>query len=356
MQNLQQKYNYNTFLEYRDELEEVISEKAYSSDIANMLRLSFPIMIEYYGHEYKNVLFNVLRKIDIEIPEDGKNMYDIVQKYTPSNIENRSQVRAVNARQLKGAAGVHSLIPIFEVVDGNIVLVGRSEVVSVKNTNNKLDMLSTFVHELSHAFKSSLNSLNLSQDEQGNQILVARNGISIVYSKVYIENGTIVIEDIQEKNIGLEEGLNTYDENNIINKILSLTKNEIPNSCQDLYNSLKLPASKIKYASTGYVQEALCAEKILTNCKLKETIRQDQFIGTYNCEQRYNSISTSPQNTWQNLNSKVDLSLKHTYAKCQYIGWFNEHKDELISNLKEIHSMLDECSRNENAIISENTI
>ena len=78
MQNLQEKYKYTPFLEYSDELESIISEKAYSTDIANMLRLSFPVMIEYYGHEYKNVLFNVLKEVNIEIPEDDKNMYDIV--------------------------------------------------------------------------------------------------------------------------------------------------------------------------------------------------------------------------------------------------------------------------------------
>ena len=144
MQTLQEKYKYNPFLEYSDELEAVIAEKAYTADIANMLRLSFPVMIEYYGHEYRNVLFNVLREVNIEIPEDGQNMYDIVQKYTPPNIEKRSQVSAVNDEELKRASGVHSSTPIFEVVDGKVVLVGKSEVVSVKRNNNTLDTLATF--------------------------------------------------------------------------------------------------------------------------------------------------------------------------------------------------------------------
>lgn len=183
MKNLQQKYKYTSFLEYSDELESVISEKACNEDIANMLRLSFPVMIEYYGHEYKNLLFQVLKDINLEMPEDDKNMYDIVQKYTPSNLEKKSQISAVNASELKKASGVHSLNPIFKIADGKVELVGKTEVVSVKRINNKLDMLATFVHELSHAFKSNQNSMNLSQDNQGNQILETRSGISVVYSK-----------------------------------------------------------------------------------------------------------------------------------------------------------------------------
>ena len=101
MPSLQQKYRYNPFLKYSDELETVISEKEYDADIANMLRLSFPVMIEYYGHEYKDVLFNVLRKINIEKPLENETMYDIVQKNTPLNLKRKEQIRAVSDNELK---------------------------------------------------------------------------------------------------------------------------------------------------------------------------------------------------------------------------------------------------------------
>ncbi len=357
METLQQKNIYNPFLKYGNELEAIISEKQYTTDIANMLRLSFPVMIEYYGHEYKDIFFDVLKKIDIKIPENGENMYDILQKYILHNIKHKSQVCAVNDAELKRASGVHSLMPIFKIVNGKAVLIGRSEVVSIrKNEKNTLYTLATFVHELSHAFKSNQNSINLFQDKDGNQILVIRNGISVIYSKVYIEDGTIVIDDIQQNNLGLEEGINTYDENNIINKILSLPRSQIPNSCKELYNSLQLPASKTEYTSAGYIQETLCAKKLLTKCSMTPIVRQDQFIGTNNCEQKYNSITNNPLNTWQNLNSKIDLSVKHTYDRYNYPlpamlqKWLKEHYDEIIGNLQDIHSMLDECSKNENSL------
>ena len=172
---------------------------------------------------------------------------------------------------------------------------------------------------------------------------------------IIIEN---ITEDIQEKNIGLEEGINTYDENNIINKILSLPTNKIPENCQKLISSLKLPSSKDKYASSGYVQETLCADKLLKACKLEQTIQHDQLIGTYNCEQQYNSISNNAQNNWKNLNSKVDTSVKHTYARYNNMfnpEWYKKHKTEIINNLQDIHSMLDECSRNKNFhVLGEN--
>lgn len=360
MSELQEKYKYNPFSKYSDELESVISEKGYTANIANMLRLSFPIMIEHYGHEYKDILFDALKDIDIVIPENGETMYDIVQKYTPSNIDRRSQISAVNDSELKRAAGVHFLNPILEIVDGKVVLVGKSQVVAVaENSNNKLDELASFVHESGHGFKSNKNSINLLEDEDGNQILITRSGISVVYSKVYIENGIIVIEDIQENNIGLEEGLNTYDENCIMNKILSLPSNEIPEGCQQLRNSLTLPDSETEYASAGYVQETLCADKLLTKCKLEQNIRQDQFIGTSSCESKYDSLTVTPENTWKNLNSKIDTSVKHTYARYQHMfdpQWFEEHKSEIIGNLQDIHYMLNETSQGQNTITLQSSL
>ncbi len=348
---LQQKYRYNSYLKYHDELEAVISEKEYDTDIANMLRLSFPIMIEYYGHEYKDILFNVLRKINIEKPLENETMYDIVKKNTPSNLKRKEQIRAVTEDELKGATGVHLSTPILNVKDGKIILNGKSDVISIQTSDDKLDMLATFVHELSHAFKSDQNSINLLQDKDENQILIERSGISVTYSKVYTEGDTIVIEDLKEKNIGLEEGINTYDENNILNKILSLPASQIPEECQELRSSLKLPDSKSKYSSEGYVQETLCAEKLLTKCGLKQTIRQDQLLGTKNSERKYNSITLNPNNTWEILNSKIDKSVRHTYERYKNmfdLQWFGEHKDEIIGNLQDIHSMLDECAQSKN--------
>lgn len=350
MQPLQEKYKYNPFIKYGKELESIISEKAYSENIASMLRLSFPIMIEYYGHEYKDILFHTLKEITIEMPQDETNMYDIVQKYTPSNIEKRAQIGAVKEGELKRASGVHFSNPHFEIVNGKPVLSGKSEVIAIKGNSSSLNTLATFVHELSHAFKSNQNGVKLFQDKDGNQILVTRSGLSVIYSKVSVEDKTIILEDIKEQNIGLEEGINAYDENHIMNQILSKPISEIPNSCQKLRNSLTLPDSKSKYASSGYVQETVCANKLLTKCNLESFIRQDQFFGTNHCEQKYNSLTNNPQNTWHNLNAKLDISVRHTYARYENMlnpKWYEEHQSEIIRNLREIHSMLDECATRE---------
>lgn len=357
MQTLQEKYRYNPFLEYGNQLETIISQKQYDSDIADMLRLSFPIMVEYYGHEYKDILFNVLKNVDIEIPKNNENMYDIATKYTPKNIEKRSKISAVSEGELKRAEGVHSVSPVFLIENGQIKLAGKSEVVSVKRTSNKLEMLACFVHELSHAFKSNQKSINFMQNENGENILICRSGISVVYSKVYEENKKVIIEDFKENNIGLEEGINTYDENNIINKILSLPISEVPLSSKSLREELNIPKGKDKYSSSGYVQESTCAEKLLKKCKLEQTVRQDQFLGTNNCEERYNSMTQNSKNSWKDLNLKVDRSVKHTYERYKHIfepEWFQEHKDEIIGNLKDINSMLEECATNKENICQKN--
>lgn len=345
--SMQEKYKYNPFLQYNEQLETIISAKNYDADIADMLRLSFPVMIEYYGHDYKDIFFDMLKRISIEIPAENENMYDIVNRHTPKNIENRSTITAVSDGELKRASGVHLVLPVFSIVDDQIHLVNQVEIVSILRSSNKLSALANFIHELSHAFKSNKNCLTLSQNENGENVLTARNGISFVYSNVYIENGKIIIEDFQESNIGLEEGINTYDENNIINRILSLSIDIIPESCKPLKKSLILPPGKTSYISDAYRQETICADKLLNQCKLMQFIRQDQFMGTSSCEQRYNSIVTGPQNSWEILNSKLDLSLKHTYDRFKHIfdpEWYESHKVEIIENLQSIHTLLNECA------------
>lgn len=351
MSMLQEKYRYSAYKQYGKELEDIIKEKACPTDVSNMLRLVFPVMIEYYGSEYKDVLLNTLKEIKIKKPSDHESMYDIVVRHTPDNLEERSQTTAVSESELKKASGVHSLVPILEIIDGQIVLVGKSEVVSVKESNDTLDNLASWVHELSHAIKSNQNSMSLLQDDQGNQILVKRSGLSVVYSKVYVEGEKIIVEDIKEMNIGLEEGINTFDENAIINKILTLPKDQIPYECQDLINSLELPTSKTEYASSGYVQETLCADKLLNHCGLKSLVRKDQLLGTNQCEQAYNNLCERSENNWKQLNSKIDLSVKHTYERYKHFGdtnWLSQTIPEIIGNLKEIHSMLEESAKNQN--------
>lgn len=349
MGELQEKYRYNPFFKYGKQLENIISKKQYNPKLANMLRLSFPIMIEYYGHEYSNILFETLQKISIDIPENGETMFDIVQKHTPTNIEKRSKANNVNKGELRRASGVHSVNPLLKIVDGKIELIGKSEIVSIKTSPNPLNNLATFVHELSHAFKSNRNSMSLLQNRDGKQILVNRSGISVTYSIVYIENEKIIIEDIKEKNLGLEEGINTLDENNIINKILTLSKDDIPIECHPLKDSLVLPNSKSEYISDGYRQETLCADKLMKKCKLENIVRQDQFIGTSKSENAYNEIALNTENNWKSLNAGIDTSVKHTYARFQHIGnknWFQEHKDEIIANLQNVHNMLNESAQN----------
>ena len=138
-----------------------------------------------------------------------------------------------------------------------------------------------------------------------------------------------------------------------MNRILSLQISEIPETCKGLKEKLILPEGKNSYSSPGYCQETLCADKLLNKCKLRDTIRQDQFIGTNNSEQKYDSITMNPSNSWKNLNLKIDKSLKHTYERYRHAfepDWFEQHRTEIVGNLEEIHSMLDECATNEKQI------
>lgn len=76
-------------------------------------------------------------------------------------------------------------------------------------------------------------------------------------------------------------------------------------------------------------------------------------MGTNNCKQWYNSIVSNPQNSWKILNLKVDTSVQYTYARYQHMfnpEWFEKHKSEIIGNLYDIHSLLDEFVTNRNEL------
>ena len=53
---IQDKYKYNPYAQYGNELENIIEQKQWDTDISKMLKLAFPIMVEHYGYEYKDII------------------------------------------------------------------------------------------------------------------------------------------------------------------------------------------------------------------------------------------------------------------------------------------------------------
>lgn len=356
MKDFIKQYSYNPFSQYGKRIEDIISQKAYDSEIADMLRLSFPIMIEYYGHEYANSFFSTLKEFNFVMLEDNESTYDIIKKYTPNNITRASDEDSLGKTQLEMSSGVCTSFPLLEIKDGKISMVGKTSLIVIKNNPSKLDLLACFVHELSHALKSTQNAMNLIKDENGNLVLASRSGLSVSYSIVTFENGIFKLDDYKEINTGLEEGINSYDETSIINRILSFPQSRMPSYCYPLRSYLKLPPNQKEYVDLAYSQEALCAHKLIKECNFEKVLRYDQIVGTCKSEKIYDSMPLSPENNWKSLNTRLDLSVSQTYDMYLHLGnstWLQDHQAEIIDNLLQIHNMLDECAKHKEEISLE---
>ena len=356
MEDFIKQYSYNPFSQYGERLDTVLSQKACDSETTDMLRLSFPLMIEYYGHEYADSFFSTLKEFNFVILGNKDSTYDAIKKYTPNNIIRTSDEDAVGKTQLELSSGICSALPILEIKDGKISIAGKNSVIIIKRSSSQLDTLACFVHELSHALKSTQNAMNLLEDENGNLILASRSGLSVSYSRISFENGIFILDDYKEINTGLEEGINSYDETNIINRILSFPRSSIPPYCYPLRDSLKLPPNQKEYVDLTYSQEALCAHKLIKKCNFERVLRHDQIFGTCRSEKIYNSMPLSPDNNWRTLNASLDLSVSQTYDMFMHLGsstLLQDYKAKIIDNLQRIHNMLDECAEHKEEVSLE---
>ena len=280
-------------------INKLVEAKGYDEELKRALLETIPVMIKHYGEEYEMLILEAISSCDIYQCKFGETMYDVHAKYSKQNIENDVVVKEST---LKIASGVHHSEPEIIYTENGYEVVNVARVVAI---SSQADLSGDFgkrtlIHELGHLVKGYQNEYVIVGDK-----LFERTGfISREYQLSIDEFGNVQKNLLMEKNVGLEEGLNSYDEATIFSMISGKER---------------------KY--DGYVPEATIAERLHETLGLKSEIIASQFTGDFSIiKEKYNSASEV--DNFDELSMFVEESVKLNYEMHENIFLCISDKEE----------------------------
>ncbi len=194
-------------------IKQIIKKYNYPEDLANFLTIVYANFLKYFGEDKEDIIYEALNNTEIVL---GDNIYETLNKR--GLIDNVEGDSLVNEDDLKRAVGIYQSVPDIKYN----LKTNTFEINSIKRliAINAPDLSSnysksTLVHELGHLIKSYFKEYTIEENK-----LKSRNGLISREWQLTIKDGKIIKKLIKEEGIGLEEGLNTVLEEDIIRQII----------------------------------------------------------------------------------------------------------------------------------------
>ena len=124
---------YNVYKEYGQNIEEIINQKGYQGNMANIVRLSIPNIIEYYGHQYSDIILNILENVPIYECNSTENMYDLVKREEEIQVIELDN-GVISEDDYKRASGINWSEPVFDIEDGKVNLIGKKGFIGISDS------------------------------------------------------------------------------------------------------------------------------------------------------------------------------------------------------------------------------
>lgn len=230
-------------MNYDDIILQAVEKYNYSEEVVSLLKRIVPAMIKFYGEDRKDCILNALLNCEIHIEGKDEDRKEYLNSFFGTNEE----------WKMPASAGAFSHKGIKKegdkIVSKNINYIRTKFSQDYKEPNfSSSKIISDIVHELCHAAKTSDNI-----EINGDDILI-RSGVS---KEIYHDDGE-KFSQIDDQYLGLEEGLNSLEEAEIMSIILG---------------------EKIEYGAYKTLTSA--ARKLLEDEKLAYLLRKCQFEGDY---------------------------------------------------------------------------
>lgn len=311
----------------------------FPAEFADLLELLTPIVVDYFGKENEGIILQTLDKLTIETTDqkNGIKLNDIIEKYKPSNysLEGKSMV---GSNLINASMGVYKAWPTIKENDEKYSVEDEKNIIGVKPLKYDFDGISTFLHEFLHAVKSSNDQFSIIDDPNGEQYLRERCGLNYtLYNLSTEKDGTTKATLAKEINNGMDEGINAIDEYAIMNQLLGIPLNQLPDNCRYIVEKVpeneRRPNHEIK---AGYRYLATASEILLKNPKLSKAIREAQLKGRYmSLQNTFNKMLGEPQNNWQMLTHNMDMVAEKMYN--YYENIFNYSPEDIEAFKKDLN-------------------
>lgn len=216
----------------------------YSDDLIAFLKRAVPAIITYYGTDKKDIIYKTLINYEIHIQECEEDMSEYLNNYFNTN-------KTWNFPSLAGGFEKTKLMKkdnkIYSKSIIYIITKRFRKIYRPFDFSNDSD-ISGLIHEMCHAIKEYGKIY-----ESGNKVIIKSGLISSEF--IYNET-TKEFECINERNFGIEEALNSFDEAEIMTILTG-----------------------VPHESSSYVGMANTISYLMKNEKLAEVIRTSQFTG-----------------------------------------------------------------------------
>ncbi len=230
-------------MNYDDIILKAVRKYNYSEEVVSLLKRIVPAIIKYYGEDRKDYVLNALLNYEIHIEGKDENRKEYLNSFFGTNEEWEMPITA--------GAFVHKGIK----KEGDKILSKSINYIRTKYSQDYKEpdfssskIISDIVHELCHAVKTSDNI-----EKNGDDILI-RSGVS---KEIYHYDGES-FSQTGDQYLGLEEGLNSLEEAEIMSIILG---------------------EEQEYGA--YKTLTTAARRLLEDEKLAYLLRRCQFEGDY---------------------------------------------------------------------------
>lgn len=278
-----------------------------------LLKLIIPIIINYMGPNCESAIINTLQKVKIVETQKGESNSKALESLAIKT--NNSKNNMVDNRLINIATGLFGAEPIIENNQGQYQLQGEINFIVVKPLEYTRLHIDTFIHEFLHAIKHQSFEI---RSNDGTQYLIQNDGLIHSFSSIKTnENGEINTETMRRVNIGIEEIINYYDTDNVMDSLLSLSSEDVPQQFKPIINNLKPIIGQNKEKN---MLESV-AKRLMEVDEMRSHIRNAQLYGDYKkCQSFFNqAVGQVGKNSWQELNSNLDEYLDMHYHEVDYM-------------------------------------
>lgn len=222
-------------------LEELKEKYKYDEDLIGVLKKIIPATIQHFGKNNEQIILDAISRCEIHFQREGESIKEYLLGFFPDKAIERIPTIAT---------AFYESMPIIN--NGNISSKRLIYITSkVSGSLQNETTISHLVHEIGHLIKSFYNEYAIVNGK-----IQKRSGIST--STIRKDDKTKKYVEEEEKNVGLEEAINCYDEEKIMSLILGR-----------------------KYETTTYANQLNKSINLLfKNKELIESFRQAQIWGT----------------------------------------------------------------------------
>ena len=297
-------------------LDELKNKFNYDEKVITALYKIIPNLIKYFGIEYSDLIKSAL--LDCEIINcSSRETINMIKKDKTSFkiIEDNSLIKE------EDNTGVYYSLPIIKYdtnIDTYVIsMVKRYIIISHTYNLDSARGIAILTHNICHLIKSFYGEYKINDN-----ILIRRSGLRYDKYMVDVLDGEIVLTLLSDINVGLEEGINSLDEESILKLILD-----------DSYETFD-------YQNTKYI--GLCLKNKLN---LKKVIEDSQLLGDISI-----FIDSYGLKEYESLSYLADQSCELEDKRNNY----DITREELININKEISYIIPNIVDNMTIYLSNN--